>query len=349
VYPFGAPHQLFYQAQSSAPPWSNSYSRQYTYWPNGALRAMSSYDDLCGETVVRTFLNDHRGRTIAVVESPTSGGCGQARESLLFYNQQGQMIAARHTDSAANTTKNEVYFWLENEPVFRYVIDGSGVEQERTFFFNDQHGTPRLGVSIGWTLADTATTLGFPGVSYRAPAEPFMAGAPAYQATYSPVGLRFQGRWAAPIGFGADPYDQSVMLGERAYMPHTGAHASASPAFIAPPAEFYSAVQSLSYANNDPVQLSDPSGRGTVESHRAFDRSLSSLAGICPETDNGCLLEPWQQPEHQSLRAAPEQCTISSCRGLSATACEQCCGEVATLGLGDNPCFRRCLNACSRR
>jgi hypothetical protein len=82
-----------------------------------------------------------------------------------------------------------VYFWVDDEPVFRYVRSGSTLI-ERTFFYNDHLRTPQVAVAVDDTMAN-------PTVTYRASREPFMAGAPEYEAAGSvPVRLRSPGQWA---------------------------------------------------------------------------------------------------------------------------------------------------------
>lgn len=109
---------------------------------------------------------------------------------LFFYDTRDRLIAMREVPSTG-TGHSELYYWVDNEMVFRSVLSPTNTETERAFVYNDHLATPRVAVAVNASMASPTTI-------YRAPREPFMDGVPQQSSGVAPVQQRFPGQWSDP-------------------------------------------------------------------------------------------------------------------------------------------------------
>lgn len=184
---YGGPGQRMYEYRNANGP-AEPYVYRYTnYYASGRPAWMGIQDSAYYRT--NTFGYDHNGRRRARVRTRYDG---QTITELFFYDLAGRNlgVATWTTLSGVTHTRAEPIFWVDQEPVARYVFNDNAFS-EIDFMYNDHTGTPRAAVRV-------ATNFTNPQVTYRASTEPFLAGPPLTRPENSgaePVRMRFPGQW----------------------------------------------------------------------------------------------------------------------------------------------------------
>ena len=87
------------------------------------------------------------------------GATGSLIDRLFFYDTRSRLIAMLETPvSPSGPTRQEIYFWADDEMVFRYVWTNVTTEAEREFFYNDHLQTARMAVAVDSTMSNPVTT-----------------------------------------------------------------------------------------------------------------------------------------------------------------------------------------------
>jgi RHS repeat-associated protein len=235
--------------------------RLLSYFHSGLVRQVAVYDGR-GSGTTATYGYDHRGRRVyGFYRTPS----GSEIDRYFFYDQRDRLIAVQEVPvTPAGNSVQELYYWNETEPMARFVLQNTTNLMERTYFYNDHLGTPRVAVGVGWTTPIAPTVI------YRAPRAPFMEGAPVISppSAFRPVRLRFAGQWvedgtgiySAP-GSLLDPQLGDLALnGARAYDPGVGGYVSSDPALLGRRSPSIRPLLPYGYALGTPTRFRDPSG-----------------------------------------------------------------------------------------
>lgn len=184
---YGGPGQRWAEWRNANGGAEPGVARYDYYYSSGRPAQVSTYDVRGWTTSV--FAYDHTGRRRARTQTLANG---DTISELFFYDLYGRNLGVYTSKKIAgvSSTRQEPIFWVDNEPVARYVFD-SGAWSDVSYFYNDQTGTPRLAVKVTSSYAN-------PEVKYRSSMEPFLAGPPTTDPAMNggqPVRLRFPGQW----------------------------------------------------------------------------------------------------------------------------------------------------------
>jgi hypothetical protein len=341
------------------------------YFPSGHLQAVGIWDgrnESSGGAVYYGY--DAQGRrSYGLYVDPATGNQTQR---LFFYDTHDRLIAVEETPiSPSGPSLQEIYFWADNEVVFRYVLQNIGDEEERAFFYNDHVQTVRSAVAVDFGMSNPVTT-------YTASNEPFLAGVPAAPPTGAyPVRMRFPGQWtddaSAMWGTSTSLLDTGMTdLSAntwREYDPGIGGYSAADPVLLGtPPRAMQGPVLwPYTYADGRPTTIVDATGRIPV--------AVGALCAVAPEVcilaailtgaalyvglagtvraAQTCHVSPTASDSPPSDDAEPVARTPEEC-----TVIRQVCIQAATaecLESGNYPpgwrataCFERFVSACLR-
>ncbi|HKO52561.1 MAG TPA: RHS repeat-associated core domain-containing protein [Polyangiaceae bacterium] len=305
----------------------------YKYWPNGELRSKTTADGamteysysplgyLTGGTLPNgttfNFSYDGAGRRIQkVIGSVTT---------RYIYRDGLRPVAV--LDGNGSLISRFVYGSRKTVPDLMVLANGS------TFrIISDQLGSPRVIVSVGGPSV-IVQRIDYDEFGNRS--------VPTDSGAFAAV--------AQPFGFAGGLYDADtglVHFGARDYDPVVGRWISKDPIlFNGGQANLYV------YVNNDPVNASDPSGKGPVDIARcvANGGSLSD----CVDNEHHSLCENWGiacDSDDQTPGAVAPPTMTPNCKAVAADCRDQCVEEMLRpRGCFDNgPDFQRCFQSCKR-